>query len=260
MYRYSVDNAVIYTSEDLVLFKESPFASWMERLTVENPGHGIVPDVGSRVPGNSMQRQDDVAEILRAEGRQVRLIAWDDAEPARRSATLEAMRQGVDYIINGQLAVGPLSGSSNLLMRTSGFSELGDYLYVPCDTQGKTNLHSAFRLCFLADLLHSLQGVLSPRMLIVRSGSDLVPLQTEDHIYHYLAVKHRFMDAQRQFRKHRMPDPSVSAHFGRWSDCANQLLRQRALAQPPQTVANELETTAGEGHQQPSAERSERRR
>ena len=48
MYRYSVDNAITYTSEDLVLFKESPFASFMERLTLENPSHGIPPRCGHR--------------------------------------------------------------------------------------------------------------------------------------------------------------------------------------------------------------------
>lgn len=229
MYRYSVDSTITYTSEDLVLFKESPFAAWMERLTLENPGHGILPDAGSTPPGNNMLRQDDVAAMLRSEGRKVVLVDWEESEPLRRSATLAAMREGADFIVNGQLAVGPLAGSSNLLMKTSGYSELGDFLYVPCDTQGKTNLHSAFRLCFLADLLHSLQGVLPPRMLIIRGGADLLPLQTEDHIYHYRAVKQRFMEAQRNFRKHKMPDPSLSAHFGRWSDCANEVLKQRAL-------------------------------
>jgi hypothetical protein len=139
------------------------------------------------------------------------------------------MRQGIDFIVNGQLALGPLSGSANLLMRTSGFSELGNYLYIPCDTQGKTTMHSAFRLCFLADLLHSLQGQLPAQLLIIRGGSDLLPLHTEDHIYHYRAVKQRFMTAMREFRKHRMPDPAESSHFGRWSDCANEVMKQRAL-------------------------------
>jgi hypothetical protein len=114
-------------------------------------------------------------------------------------------------------------------MRTSGYSELGDFLYVPCDTQAKTTLHSAFRLCFLADLLHSLQGQLPPQMLIIRGDSDVVPLQSEDHIYHYRAVKQRFMEAMRNFRKHRMPEPAESSHFGRWSDCAHEVLKQRAL-------------------------------
>ena len=229
MYRYCVDNAVTYTSEDLILFRESPFACWMERLTLENPAHGIPPDLDTDPPGNSLQPQDELAETLRTEGKQVALVDWDAAEPERRRETLEAMRQGIDFVVNGHLALGPLSGSANLLMRTSGFSELGNYLYIPCDTQAKTTMHSAFRLCFLADLLHSLQGQLPAQMLIIRGGSDLVPLHTEDHIYHYRAVKQRFMAAMREFRKHRMPDPAESSHFGRWSDCANEVMKQRAL-------------------------------
>ena len=229
MYRYCVDNAVTYTSEDLVLFRESPFACWMERLTLENPDHDIPPDLEAQPPGSSLSPQDELAETLRSEGKQVALVDWDAGEPERRRATLEAMRQGIDFIVNGQLALGPLSGPVNLLMRTSGFSELGNYLYIPCDTQGKTTMHSAFRLCFLADLLHSLQGQLPAQLLIIRGGSDLLPLHTEDHIYHYRAVKQRFMTAMREFRKHRMPDPAESSHFGRWSDCANEVLKQRAL-------------------------------
>ncbi len=233
MYLYSADSTVIYTPEDLSLFRESPFACWMERLTLENPDHGIAPDKGSTPPRERGERQDDMAETLRAEGKDVVLIDWDRAEPGRRTATLDAMRRGVDFIVNGQLAVGPLAGSANLLMRTSGYSELGDYLYIPCDTQLKTPLDSAFSLCFLADLLHSLQGQLPPQMLVIRGGSDLIPLQTEEHIYYYRAVKQRFMDAMSGFRKHRMPDPAESAHFGRWSECAQAVLKQRALRREP---------------------------
>ncbi len=231
MYRYSVDNAVTYTSEDFVLFRESPFACWMERLTLENPDHGIPADLGSVPPGDSIERQDDMAETLRAQGKDVCLIDWDADEPSRRSATVAAMRRGTDFIVNGQLALGPLSSAANMLVRTSGYSELGDFLYIPCDTQARNNLHSAFRLCFLADLLHSLQGQLPPQMLIIRGGDDLVPLQTDSHIYHYRAVKQRFMEAMRGFRKHRMPDPAESSHFGRWSDCAHEVLKQRMLGE-----------------------------
>ena len=229
MYRYSVDNAVTYTSEDFVLFRESPFACWMERLSLENPDHGIPPDVGSLPPRDTIERQDDMADTLQTEGKDVRLIDWDAEEPERRSATLEAMRKGADFIVNGQLALGPLSGAANLLVRTSGYSELGDFLYIPCSTHERSSQHTEFQLCFLADLLHSLQGQLPPQMLVIRGGDDLVPLETESHIYHYQAVKQRFMETMRSFRKHRMPDPAESAHFGRWSDCAHEVLKQRLL-------------------------------
>lgn len=229
MYRYSVDRAVTYTSEDIVLFRESPFASWMERLTLENPDHGITPDAYSPPSVGYVHRQDELAATLRDEGKHVALIDWDAEERVRRSTTLDAMRRGTDYIVNGQLALGPLSGAVNLLMRTSGYSQLGNYLYIPCDTQAKTTLNSAFRLCFVADLLHSLQGQLPPQMLVIRGDADLLPLHTEDHIYHYRAVKQRFMNAMRDFRKHRMPDPAESSHFGRWSASAHETLKQRAL-------------------------------
>jgi hypothetical protein len=241
MYRYPVDKAVTYTSEDFVLYRESPFACWMERLTLENPDHGIAPDQGSEPPSDSLESQIDLAETLRGEGKRVQLIEWQLEEPLRRNETLEAMRHGVDFIVDAQLALGPLSGSANLLMRTSGYSELGNYLYVPCDTGGRTTLHSAFRLCFLADLLHSIQGQLPPQMLIIRGGQEVLPLKTDDHIYHYRAVKKRFMDTQRAFRKHRMPDPAESSHFGRWSECAHDVIKERMLGEPETLSAAEPE-------------------
>ena len=99
MYRYTVDNAATYTSEDFVLFRESPFACWMERLTLDNPDHGIPPDAGSEPPRDSLDRQDDIANTLRSEGRDVTMVDWDFDEPRRRMMTLQAMRSGVDFIV-----------------------------------------------------------------------------------------------------------------------------------------------------------------
>jgi len=253
MYRYCVDNAVTYTPNDLALFRESPFAAWMERLTLENPDHGIPPDLGSSEPREPVQPQDDIVDTLRSEGRDVVLIDWDRDEQRRRSDTLDAMRSGIDFIINGVLALGSFCGTANMLMRTSGYSDMGDFLYVPCDTQGIAEPHGAFRLSFLADLLHSLQGQLPPQMLVIRGDADVALLQTEDHIHYYRAVKKRFTDAMSGFRKHRMPDPTESAHFGRWSECASEVMKQRAQRadyqryEEPEEEAEPLQVAAAEG-------------
>ncbi|MCB1705327.1 MAG: hypothetical protein KDI17_10720 [Halioglobus sp.] len=252
MYRYIVDNAITYTPDDLVLYRESPFAVWMERLTLENPDHGIPPDLDSIASYPQSPQQSDIVATLRAEGRNVALIDADHEEPDRRIATLEAMRTGSDFIVNGQLAVDTLSGTVDLLMRTSGFSELGDFLYIPCDTRADNSLHSPFRLCFAAELLANLQGRLPAQMLIIRGGSEVVPLQTEDHIYYYRAVQKRFLAAMREFRKHRMPDPSESVHFGRWAECASEVLRQRALTERQQDDQKHDGRADDQAHDQPS--------
>ncbi|MDZ7781862.1 MAG: hypothetical protein U5K56_02595 [Halioglobus sp.] len=246
MYRYSVDNAVTYTPNDLILFRQSPFATWMERLTLENPDHGIPPDVQSSPPGDTVQSQEDLVDSLRAEGRDVVLVNWKREESRRRSDTLDAIRQGADFIVNGMLALGSLCGPVDMLMRTSGYSDLGDFLYIPCSTRDDAKLDAAFRLCFHADLLHSLQGQLPPQILLIREGAEVVPLQTDDHIYYYRAVKQRFLDAMGGFRKHRMPDPAESAHFGRWSDCASEVLKQRAQSAEFQRVADQAASEAAE--------------
>ncbi len=231
MYRYNNDNAVTYTPDDLDLFRESPFALWMERLTLENPDHGIFPDVDSSAPADRGAAPIAVAETLRAEGKQVAHINPDHDEPDRREATIAAMHEGADFIAGGQLAVGAFSAGSQLLMRTSGYTRLGDFLYIPCEAETSDTFHSGFRLAFLAHLLESIQGQLPPQMLIIRDGSDVVSLQTEDHILYFRSVFERFEQAMGSFRKHRMPDPAESSHFGRWSDCASEVLKQRAQSE-----------------------------
>ncbi len=274
MYRYSIDSVITYTSEDFILFKESPFASWMERLTIENPDHGILPDLGGKYVGAGMKSLSDSTGMLNVAGRTVEPIEWDEfvhvrhslsvTKPAarshmsdtctagsgdvtvvewhmnesrRRAETLEAMQRGAEFIVNGQLSMGPLSGPVDLLIRSEGISELGDYFYIPCDTVPGSTLHDTFRLCFLADLLHCIQGVLPPQMLIMREGTEVKSLQTEDHISHFRNLKYLFMTAQLSFRKHSMPDPAESARFGRWSGCAYDLLKRQAVLQGSEVSA-----------------------
>ena len=244
MYRNNIDNTVTYTPDDLDLFRESPFAVWMERLTLENPDHGILPDRSADGRESAAESPDSIVETLRAEGRQVAAIDPVLEEVERRAATIAAMQNGADFIVNGQLAAGTYSGRATLLMRTSGYSDLGDYLYIPCEPEAGSRFQSGFRLSCIANLLHDLQGQLPPQMLIIRDGTDVVPLPTEDHIHYYRAVQERFERTMQEFRKHRMPDPAESSHFGRWSDCASEVLKQRAQRDLPRD--EEVAEAAGE--------------
>ncbi len=228
MHRDNVDDAVTYTPDDLVLFRESPFAAWMERLTLENPDHGILPDADAPPPREHTETVDDIVATLRAEGRNVAVIDSSQTLFERREDTLSAMRSGADFIAGGYLAQDSIGANAGLLMRTSGFSSLGNFLYIPCEARPRDPRNSPFRLCVLAELLLAAQKQLPPQMLVISGSADLTPLQTEDHIYYYRAVRARFLEAMASFRKHKMPDPAESAFFGRWSECASEVLKQRA--------------------------------
>ncbi len=228
MLRHSVDKTISYAPEDLILFRGSPFAAWMERLTFENPDHGIPADSGPADPMPLLGSQDALVETLREEGRRVTIIDAHMVEEERRALTLDALQAGADFVVNGVLAYGAFAGTASLLMRTSGYSNFGDFLYVPCAQQYGDQLDAGFRLGFFADLLHSVQGQLPPQMLIIRNGADVVPLNTDDFIHYYRAVQLRFIQAMNNFRPDEMPNPADSTHFGRWAECAAEVLKQRA--------------------------------
>ena len=251
MIRHSVNSTVIYSPDDIVLFRESPFAAWMERLTLENPRHGIPPDIHTTASKDTESSQATLVATLRVEGRNVVVIDSQLQEPDRNIATLEAMRTGADFIVNGQLTVDTLSAKPHFLMRTSGYSDLGAFLYIPCDTKAESSLNSGFRLSFVAELLHVLQGQLPPQMLIIREGADVVPLLTEDYIYYYRSVQQRFLQAMQSFRKHRMPDPAESSHFGRWSVCASEMFKQRARREQQNVEEPEADEPSEETFEMP---------
>ncbi|GAB5453035.1 MAG: hypothetical protein Hals2KO_33630 [Halioglobus sp.] len=264
MYRNSANSEIIYTPEDLILYRESPFASWMERLTLENPDHGIAPDDSTERPcqrafescahlrserldwqdfvsgirageeSATIEASTDLATALKQQGMDVATVGKHLGEGERRAATEAAMRRGAEYIANAHLALGPLACSTDLLIRSEGVSELGAYLYLPLGKPGSANTagteHTVHRLCFAADLLQSLQGVLPVQLLLMRAGEDINCLPTADHLERFLALKYAFMQAQLTFRKHRMPDPARSAHYGRWANCAQAVIKQRALS------------------------------
>jgi hypothetical protein len=264
MYRDSVDNDINFTLEDVILFETSPFASWMERLTLEYPEHQYIPDTNNpagllrdecepivpvqwdslglldkqapplhsekstpayKPPGTASRA--GIAKALGKGGKNVKIIDAEIDEPLRHKLTLDAMHDGADFIVGGQLAAGRLSGQANLLMRTGGNSQLGDYLYTACDTRSESTSQSTFLLSFLSDLLREIQGQLPPKMLHIRNGVHLTSLQTEQQIGSYLSVKQRFMTAQDEFCSDDTPDPAHSSHFGRWTNCAKEILMRR---------------------------------
>lgn len=271
MYRDRVDNDIIFTLDDVTLFKDSPFASWMERLTFEDPQHQYIPD--TKIPAGLRRDNPEpiasvqwdslgllgkhqhsekstpvykphgtasragIAKALGKGGKSVKIIEAEIDHALRHKLTVDAMHDGADFIVDGELAAGCLSGRANLLMRTSGNSALGDYLYTACDTRSESTSQSTFLLCFLSDLLQEIQGQLPPKMLHIRNGVHLASLQTGQQIGHYLSVKQSFMTAQNEFSSTDTPDPTGSSHYGRWSNCAKEILMQRDTHAEAETSA-----------------------
>jgi uncharacterized protein len=234
-----LDNTLVFSPSDLIIFVASPFASWMERLTLEQPDHGIESDghdpLLQTLANRGMQHERAYLDQLNVQG--LGMVVIDNSAPqAAESATRDAMQAGADVIYQARL--GRLEtdhrfiGIADFLRKRPGPSSLGDYHYEPWDTKlaRKAKPYFVIQLCCYADLLQPLQGRLADHIHIVLGAAtteghpDVRSLRTQDYYYYYLALKRAFLDFHRTFDAEQVPDPSLSTEHGRWSAYAQQRL------------------------------------
>ena len=114
----------------------------------------------------------------------------------------------------------------NPLMRNAGKSRRRGLFFIHSVIPGSlAACADAARPCRVyAENLAAADGRYKSRRTFCRSkpGTTNLPLLEP--------LKWCFFEAQPPLRKHRMPDPAESSHFGRWSVCANEVLKQRAMA------------------------------
>jgi uncharacterized protein len=245
-----LDNTLVFSPSDLMLFMASPFASWMERLTLEQPDHSIASDARDpllqALANRGMQHERDYLAHLSVQGLDIAVI--DDTDPqAAEAATLAAMQAGAEVIYQARLGMRAAGqrfvGIADFLRKRPGPSRLGAYYYEPWDTKlaRKAKPYFVIQLCCYADMLHPLQDRLADYIHIVlgvkntAGHADFLSLRTQDYYYYYLALKRAFLDFHRAFDAQQIPDPSLSTEYGRWSAYAQQLLQER---DHPSLIAN----------------------
>ena len=111
-------------------------------------------------------------EALRAADLEVVLIASDGAAAGRAAATLDAMRQGVDVVVQAALRDEEWTGYADILRRVDLASALGAWSYEPYDTKlaRETRGGSILQLATYVDLLEHIQGVRPERFYVVSPG------------------------------------------------------------------------------------------
>jgi len=212
----------------------------MEQLDRDQPDHGIKPDLiamgmGTADEVDPVKNKIFVQQLISA-GNQVVIIGNDKHETGRQLETVNAMRAGANFIFNAHLAVTPLSGRIDLLVRCPGESRLGEYYYAPAqfyhEEPALTDL--PVELCAFVDLLEHLQGLRPQEVLQITKPNSASPhiarLPSESYMFDYRKLKIGYRKSQMEFDAdlEHMPDPSESRHWGRWSRHARNVLTRRA--------------------------------
>lgn len=168
------------------------------------------------------QRHEDAyIQHLRNAGHQLTKIEGVDVTDATVDATLEAMRNGSEVIIQAALRHGRWSGRADVLRRVGTPSDLGDFSYEIIDTKlaRETKGGTVLQLCLYADLLANAQGRPPEKVFVVAPWSDYQPQEFRfaDYAAYFRRVKAAAENAlELPEDQVEYPDPKSHCDVCRW--------------------------------------------
>ncbi|WP_326519334.1 TM0106 family RecB-like putative nuclease [Acinetobacter sp. CAAS 2-6] len=223
------DNSFVYSPSDLILFMESPFASWMEHLACVAPDQAPERDetdsMLALLQDKGGEHESEVLAEFIVKGLNVQDLSTASNKEA---ATIEAMKSGADVIFQACLTKKPFMGFADFLIKVPGQSLLGDYHYEIWDTKLSKTIKPYFtvQLCCYQEMIESIQGRRSENFVVVLGNKEPKSLRTDDFYFYYESIRNAFLQTHEQFDLTRRPDPADSKSWGAWEGYANQLLKE----------------------------------
>ncbi len=135
-------------------------------------------------------------------------------------ATLDAMKKGIDVLVQAKLEKDAWMGYADILLKIPGKSKFGNWSYEVQDTKLAQDTRAAtiLQLCLYTDLLSELQGSPPWKMWVVKPGQDFPKedfLYTEFHAY-YRLVKQNLEKVISGDAINTYPDPVPQCDICRW--------------------------------------------
>lgn len=214
---------LIYSPSDLIRYLASPFASWMDRYYLENPGT-VTPDTETESEkliaetGNQYERV--VLDVFKSSGRDLVEVVKDDFVKAQ-TATLSAICAKAPIIYQAALGYGQFQGYADFLI----LDTAGQYQVWDSKLARSIKPYYAIQLCCYSEMLAAVTNEPLPeRFGIILGTQEHVEFRVEDFIHYYRHIKAGFLAMHEGFTGNFVdrPEPLPRADHGRWTSHAEQ--------------------------------------
>ena len=214
---------IIYSPTDLIRYLASPFASWLDRYHLENPG-AIRPDEQTDeeklLSRTGDEHEQSVLTGYKTSSSGVLEISKDDFAAAH-VATLTAIKDKAAIIYQAALQDSVFAGFADFLI----LDESGKYQVWDTKLALSPKPYYPIQLCCYSEMLAATTGQEMPeRIGVILGNGDRVEFRVEDFIYYYRHIKNSFIAMQTAFSGNMVdcPKPLPRAEHGRWSSYAEK--------------------------------------
>jgi predicted RecB family nuclease len=215
-------DSIIYSPSDLIRYLASPFASWLDRYHLENPG-AITPDEETEeeklfstaggeheaaILTNFKTSVQNVVEILRK-------------DPAAKARTIAAIQGKVPIIFQAALEDGIFAGFADFLK----LDQSGKYQVWDTKLARSPKPYYVIQLCCYCEMLAAVTGEgMAEKIGVILGTKEQVELRVEDFIHYYRHINDSFLAMQAGFTGNMAdcPEPLPGAEHGRWTSHAEK--------------------------------------
>jgi predicted RecB family nuclease len=224
--KQNLPGQLVFSPSDLICYLASPFASWMDRYSLENPG-AVTPDEetedGQLIAQTGAQHERAVLNEFNSSGANVVEIQKTDPVIAR-TTTLSAINANVPIIYQAFLEHEPFAGFADFLL----LDETGRYQVWDTKLARSPKPYYAIQLCCYSDMLAAVTGSQLPdKFGLILGTQDRVEFRIEDFIHYYRRIKTYFLTMQTGFTGNitDRPEPLPRADHGRWTSHAEKFFQ-----------------------------------
>ena len=187
--------SIIYSPTDLIRYLASPFASWLDRYHLENPG-AIKPDEQTEeeklLSRTGDEHEQSILTGYKVSSCSVLEISKDDFAAAH-AATLTAIKDKAPIIYQAALQDGVFAGYADFLeLDTSGKYQVWDTKLALSPKP-----YYPIQLCCYSEMLAAATGQGMPeRIGVILGNGERVEFRVEDFIHYYRHIKESFLAMQ----------------------------------------------------------------
>ncbi len=221
-----------FSATDLTNFLGCKHAAELDRELVysrirsefrSDPTLDLLVELGNRHEKNYL-------DYLRAQGKVV--IEIPKFEDTDGMLTANAMREGVDIIVQASLIDSPWRGFADFLIRVEQASEFGDWSYEAVDTKlsQTTKAAAVIQLCLYTEILAKFQGIQPQFMYVVKPRDNVSSLpfsidrlRVNDFMAYYRMAKREFAShLSTQTGISGSPEPCNHCQYCNWLPRCNK--------------------------------------
>ncbi len=213
---------IIYSPSDLIRYLASPYASWMDRYHLENPG-AITPDEATEdqklISQTGDQHEQTVLEEYKTSTKGLVEISRHDADALKSSLSAICARNPIIY--QASLESDRFAGFTDFIILDGS----GQYQIWDTKLARAPKPYYAIQLCCYSEMFAATTGEAMPKKFgIILGSKERVEFHVEDFIHYYRQIRDSFLAMQDSFtgKLEDCPEPLAGADHGRWTSHANK--------------------------------------